>query len=200
MEFKAFGVSVKISFLLIAMLTLFSLYDKTQISLCAVFCAISHELGHIISALLLKCQIKELAFMPFGIRMCLSKPLTLMPTLTRFIVLASGVTVNALCFTVSFLLLRGFSTFSIVHFAIGIFNLLPVRELDGGKLLELCLLHWYNEEKTENICNVISYLTAAIIMILGALVLAVTGYNFSLLITAIYLFVMLIIRQKRLNL
>ncbi|MBQ7799246.1 MAG: hypothetical protein IJ370_02015, partial [Oscillospiraceae bacterium] len=76
MSFSFFGVRVKISFLLIALLALFAYCDDSGVMLLAISSALIHEMGHIVMAELLGLGVKELYFAPFGIRMILKTPLS----------------------------------------------------------------------------------------------------------------------------
>lgn len=190
---------MSISYLLISMLALFSFYDKTGIAFCAIFAALMHESGHIFAAGLCKCTIKELAFKPFGIRMRLKTPLSLLDTKNKLIVLSAGCTVNFICFfTLSFLSGR-VTDASLVHLITALFNLLPAGTLDGGRILYELLSLKISDNKAQLFCDIISLFSACSLFILGSAVLIKTGYNVSLMITAAYLFLMVIVRQKKLK-
>ncbi len=197
MSFKFFGVRIEVSFLLIAMLALFSFYDKTGIAFCAITAALLHECGHVAAAALSACQIKELSFQPFGIKMRLKKPLSLLDTKRKLLVLSAGCAVNFVCFFLLLALNRKPTNTALVHLITALFNLLPAGTLDGGRiLLELLSLRCPGN-RAEQICDIISLLSAAALFVLGSIVLVKTGYNISLMITAAYLFVLVIFRQKK---
>ncbi len=200
MCFKFFGVNIKISFLLIIMITLFSLFDKTNTAVCALFAAFIHEFGHIAAAIIVRCSIKEIAFMPFGIRMRMNKSLDLLPTMRKLFIIAAGPAVNLLCFTAIFTLEGEVNDAALIHLITALFNLLPIGTLDGGKILYELLSVKIKTRKTEQICDIISFFVAVLLLLLGAAVLLETGYNISLFVTAVYVAIMIIIRQKRLNL
>ncbi|MEE1279444.1 MAG: hypothetical protein UHH95_01265 [Oscillospiraceae bacterium] len=199
MSFKILGVRVSVSFLLIAMLALFSFYDETGIALCALFAALLHESGHIIAAALCGCKIKELAFKPFGIRMRLKTPLSLLDTKNKLIVLSAGCAVNLACFFAFSLFSRKITDAALVHLITAFFNLLPAGTLDGGRILYELMSLKYNDNRVQLFCDIISLISASALFILGSAVLVKTGYNVSLMITAGYLFLMVIVRQKKLK-
>ena len=200
MCFKIFGVNIKISFLLIIMVTLFSLFDETSLSVFALFSAFIHEFGHIAAAIIARCSIKEIALMPFGIRMTMKKSLDLLPIKKKIFIIAAGPTVNLLCFTAIFALEKKINGGALIHLITALFNLLPIGTLDGGKILYELLSVKIKIGKVEQICDIISFFTAVLLLFLGMAVLFETGYNISLIVTAIYISIMIIIRQKRLNL
>ena len=199
MSFKILGVRIEISFLLITMLTLFSFYDKSGIALCAFFAALLHESGHIIAAAICSCGIYELAFKPFGIRMKLKKPLALTPTKRKIFILSAGCIVNVICFVCFSFFSRKITDAALIHLITAIFNLLPAGTLDGGRILYELLSIKMGQDRAEILCDVISLVFAAALFIFGGFVLVKTGYNLSLIVTATYLFIMVIARQKKLK-
>ena len=190
---------MKISFLLVAMLTLFSLYDKTGIAYCSVLSAAMHECGHLAAALLLRLKVRELSFMPFGIRLRLKQDLSLVKTGKKIMLLLAGSGVNILTFIALTLINKAITLFALTSLVTGIFNLLPVSSLDGGRILSELLTLKLAENKAQNLCDFISLFFSLVLFVLGALAIAVTGYNVSLVITAIYLAVLVILRQKKLK-
>ncbi len=199
MNFNILGVKIKISYLLISLLALFSLFDKTYLALSAFFAALIHESGHILSAALLGAGVKELAFMPFGIRMRLKIPLDMLHSGKKIIILSAGCVFNLFCFVLFSLLSSRITDTALIHLVTAIFNLLPSGTLDGGRILLEILSLKLSYRTAERILSVISLFSSAVLFLLGAAVLIKTGYNISLLITSVYLCFMVIIRQKKLK-
>lgn len=199
LSFKLLGVRIEVSYLLISMMALFSYFDESGIFLAAFFSALLHESGHIIATVILKIPIKELAFKPFGIRMKLRTPMELVSFKKKIIVLLGGCIVNFLCFFLFWALCRKISDYALIHLITAIFNLLPSGTLDGGRILSEILLLKIDAQKTAIFCDVVSIIFAILLFVLGFFILVKTKYNFSLLITAIYLFIMVIVRQKKLK-
>ncbi|MBE6789139.1 MAG: hypothetical protein E7539_05665 [Ruminococcaceae bacterium] len=197
MSFNLFGVRIKISFLLIVMLALFSFYDKSGFVLLAISAAIIHELGHVVAAEIFKCGVKKLEFMPFGIKMVLNTPLSIVAPKPKIAVLSAGCVVNFLLFAAFWAL--SLKNAAIIHLITGAFNLLPAGTLDGGRILNELLCIKFEAQKAEKISDVVSLFSAFLLFILGTFVLFYSGYNISLLITSIYLASLVIVRQKKLN-
>lgn len=199
LSFKLLGVRIEISYLLIAMLALFSYFDESGIFLAAFFAALLHESGHLMATILCKIPIKELAFKVFGIRMKLKTSLELCPFKHKIIVLLGGCIVNFLCFFLFWAICEKISDFALIHLITAFFNLLPSGTLDGGRILSEILSLKIDARKTEIFCDIVSIIFALLLFVLGFFILVKTKYNFSLLITAIYLFIMVIVRQKKLK-
>lgn len=193
------GVSIKVSFLLVAMLTLFSLYDKTGIAYCSILSAAMHECGHLVAALFLKLEVRELSFMPFGIGLLLKRDLALVKTGKKLALLFAGSLVNFVTFGALMLVNKASSLFALTSLVTGIFNLLPVSSLDGGRILNELLSLIFTENTAQNISDAVSLFASFALFVLGAVAVAITGYNISLAITAIYLAVLVILRQKKLK-
>lgn len=199
MNFKIMGVSIKVSFLLVAMLTLFSLYDRTGIAYCSILSAAMHECGHLVAALFLRLKVRELCFMPFGIGLRLKQDLSLVKTGKKLALLFAGSLVNFITFGAITLVNKGTTLFALTSLVTGVFNLLPVSSLDGGRILNELLSLSFTENTAQNIADAISLFASFALFVLGAVAVAVTGYNISLAITAIYLAVLVILRQKKLK-
>ena len=193
------GVSINVSFLLVAMLTLFSLYDKTGIAYSSILSAAMHECGHLAAALFLRLKVGELSFMPFGIRLRLKQDLALVKTGKKLTLLFAGSLVNFIAFGILALVNKSATFFALTSLVTGVFNLLPVSTLDGGRILNELLSLKLAENTAQNIADAISLFVSFALFVLGAVAVAVTGYNVSLVITAIYLAVLVILRQKKLK-
>ena len=75
------------------------------------------------------------------------------------------------------------------------FNALPIGSLDGGQALSLILCRYLSIEKALLAADIISVLTLIPLTAFGFLVLMKTGYNFSVLLAAIYLAAQIIIKD-----
>ena len=197
LSFSFLGVRVKISFLLIVLLALFAFCDKSGVMLLAISAAIIHELGHIVMAELLGLGVKELYFAPIGIRMILKKQLSIVNTSRKIVVLSAGCAVNLVLFAVFMLSSQKNAAF--IHLITALFNFLPAGTLDGGRIFYEILCIKLDAGKAQKIADLVSLFSAAVLFLLGSLVLIYSGYNFSLLITSIYLAITVIMRQKKLN-
>ncbi len=190
MQFNIFGARVTVSFLLIALLAFFAFTDKQGLFLCAFTAALLHEGGHLIAVLACACRVQSLELLPCGIKLKLTRPLSLLPISRQLLILLAGCATN---FAVCLILFWGcgrWTTPCTVHLATGLFNMLPSGTLDGGRALEVLL------PGCPRLLDVLSMGCAALLFLAGVALLRVSGYNVSLLITAAYLAVTVIVRQK----
>ncbi len=151
LRFRLGGVSIRLYFGFFAMLTFyFYLYggDSGAVG-AALTCCLLHETGHLAAMLLLGCPPKAVCFYAGGIKLVPKSRLVPRPRQT--IILAAGCAVNFLLAAVSGALgLRGLMYVSLV---VGLINLLPLKALDGGRLISL-----YLPEKTRGIIAAVTVL------------------------------------------
>lgn len=84
-----------------------------------------------------------------------------------------------------------------INIVLGALNLLICEPLDGYRALKFIMLKKISEEKTEIFLKISSLIVIFPVGVAGFLVLIKSGYNFSLLLVAVYLCSFIIIRQKR---
>ncbi len=197
LSFSFFGARVKISFLLIALLALFAFYDKSGVMLLAISSAFIHELGHIVVSEILGLGVKELYFAPFGIRMILKTPLSIVKRGKKIAVLSAGCFVNLVLFALFWAL--NHKTAALIHLITAVFNILPAGTLDGGRIIYEIISIKADAQTADKITDIVSLFSASVLFLLGSFVLLKSGYNFSLILISIYLAITVIIRQKKLN-
>ncbi len=131
MELRIGNVCVRMDFGFPAMLALLLLFTDGQMLLCMAGVCLIHECGHGIAMLLTGAGIKEIHFYAAG--MLLRTKSLLLPRGAEWIVHLSGPAANllaaAFCYTLHI------HSLGFMHLAVGIFNLLPFRVLDGGSAL-----------------------------------------------------------------
>ena len=182
-------IKIKISFLSILMvITLFCTHS--YISIAALLAAALHELGHITAARICNIPLKELKLSIFG------ASLTSSPMLCSFkneiILCISGPMVNLISVFIFSPFLKsnnGFaSLFIITSLFLGILNLLPIYEFDGGRIL-YCLLSLHLPLKTvTNIVKTVSFILIFMLWSLSVYLLLKLSSSISLFIFSLSLF------------
>jgi stage IV sporulation protein FB len=84
-----------------------------------------------------------------------------------------------------------------INLIIGLFNIMPVFSLDGGRALESLLLQKLPNEKCEKIITAVSVVFLVPMTFFGFYILIKSGYNFTFLAISIYLSVMLFIKNSK---
>ncbi len=190
-EFIIFGINIKFKFLFFAVISFLAILDKTNISMIALFSSLIHEMGHIIASFICKKKPKEISFETFGIRMF--QPDKVIPYNQEIFILFLGPLLNII---LSFIFLffyeqsSNFLLWGYSNLIIGVFNLLPIGSLDGGRILHIFLKKFLDLKKSYFIGMLFSLLFLAPVIFIGVKIIF-DSYNFSLIITSMYLFLII---------
>ena len=181
---KKYGVSWSLSPLFPAMLVMLLGFDSmSYIGLC-VAAAFWHECGHLLCMLLFDKMPQSITIGIFGMRMEQDRRQLLSYGENIAVSLAgplfNGIALVAACAC-------RLESLVVVHAVLMGFNLLPLSMLDGGQVLySIMALHTSSENAEKKLRN-ISFVCLVILYFGGFAVLFLSGYNVSLLITAVYL-------------
>ncbi len=192
LTFRIFGVSVRIDFLFVGMMTVFLLTDRTGFSVLALLCCLIHELGHLLMFFLVGYTPRALIFELTGIR--LVKPEQALSPGKEALVQCAGSFVN---FAVFFLLrgtvgkVSGLSVFAVTHLLLGVFHLLPLKTLDGGKLLYLLCSACFSLRTAETVCAAADFAVTLGLLGLAAFLILRGGGSIALAVFAAGLLVSL---------
>ncbi len=150
--------------------------------------SVLHELGHLLMLWVFGGRVRRLELGLLGIRMeaegSLSYGKEVLITLGGPAASLLGALVTArltsfLCWPAGFISAG-------IHLTLGLFNLLPVPSLDGGRALRL-LLEWkLLEDKARAVSRTVGWITAGGVAAAGLVILLQTGYNFTLLASGGY--------------
>lgn len=181
-DIRIFGIRIKLSFWFVAFLTLLLIIDQTGILFYGIISAILHEMGHVIVLIAFRRKPKLLSFELSGIRLVENRyPLGYFREL---IALSSGCICN-ICLFITFYFL-GFITFATTNLCLALFNLLPSKVLDGGRILYLIIFHHTTAQKADRIFFILSAIVAIALSIAGGYLFFYT-LNPTLFITGLYL-------------
>lgn len=184
-EFKVFGMRVRFTFWFFAVLTMILFLDRSGTAFWALTASLLHETGHVLAFFILHSKPHLLSFELSGIR--LVRGGCGVSVWKEFVILSAGCAVN---FVTAVLLQQTMPFVAAVHLCLGAFNLLPIHSLDGGKLIRLLFSCLFPYTVSRVLSLVVSYLTVFLLLFVGGL-LCIKG-NFTLLITAVYLLLMLL--------
>lgn len=155
----------------------------SEIILPLLIAVLVHEIGHLVAILSLGGKIRSIAFNMGG--MTIDYDSFSFTYLKDIICAVSGPFAGILfAYAASFL---GLTVFSGICFSINIFNMLPVRPLDGGRIMYSVLMIAV-PFRGVTICRILEIAILVILSIMAILIIAVSG-NFSLLyVTAVLIF------------
>jgi len=175
------------------LLTLLLFLDDENIVPWALLACLIHEMGHLCAIHLLGGQIAALRLSVVGAEMIPTRA-RLFSYREELVIAAAGPMTSLFAALLAASLAGGSSQFEEgaylfvgLNLAAGVFNLLPVGPLDGGRILRILLLHgkrpWEGEQRYERITRLLSLLLVS----LGAIHMVRLGGNPTLLLTGLWL-------------
>ncbi len=152
----------------------------------ALLAALLHECGHLAAIRLCKGRISKVIVYPFGGEIVLDEKL--LSYRESIFVSAAGIAVNL--FSAGFIVFFGKSMlmtkFCICSLALGLFNLLPLRQLDGGSILFSVLSFLTDPFTSEKICGRVYFITSLLFAVLLLSCVHNLGFNPTLIMLACY--------------
>lgn len=163
------------------------LLDRTALSLVPLLAAICHELGHLAVMRMTKTDVREVKITVFGAEI---RSLGYKNELSRAAVYAAGGAANI----VSALTVLAIGVddayaelFVACSLALAFVNLLPIRSLDGGCILEALISHFAPTHAYAAV-TVASAVSLGLLWLVAVYILLVCGGNLSLLLFTACLF------------
>ncbi len=195
MKFKILGTQIYISFLFLAPVCLMLLTDKIGFFLPSFFAVVLHETAHLTAMWMLGCNPKEIRLIPASVHIIRNITYKVR---NEVIISLVGPLANILFFILFFALYKfsnnmNILTFSLINLLFAVFNLLPIKALDGGLILYKLLSTALGENKAQIILNFVSLITAVALLFVGVW-LFLCNKNFSVIIMAIYILLSVLIK------
>ncbi len=189
MKLRSGELNISIGYEAVAALTAVLLLDRENRIFFCVLAAVLHELGHIAVMKLCRLKVRAVNIRLFDVLIEADEPQTFMQDIA---VTSGGVCMNLLCAAVLIPINR---KMALPHLALGMFNLLPLMSLDGGRLLELLLSRRCSARVCRNILRVTTFVSILPLMTGGFYLLFHSRYNYSLLAISMYLTVLMFIKR-----
>ena len=195
MKFKILGTKIYVSFLFLAPLCLMLFLDKSGFFLPSVLAIVLHETAHLTAMRMLHCNPKEISLIPASVRIVRAVTYRVR---NEVIISLAGPLSNLLFFSLFFVAYKvtknmNFLTFSLINLLFSVFNLLPIKQLDGGLVLYKLLAYFKGEKKAQIILNFISVITGITLLVLG-IWLFFNNKNLSVIIMSIYILLSILIK------
>lgn len=187
-------------------------YFTKQIEIYALlmFFAVLHELGHLVVGLLLGLKVKNVSIMPLGLSIGfgidtedynkkIKKGNFL--NIKRIIIALAGPMVNFIIAVSFFLFPFQFFVYQSSHIVysnllIGVFNLLPIYPLDGGRIVKEVLQIYKGLKKSIIIMNYVSNICVSILTAISSIVI-LYYHNIAILFIIIYLWYITLMENKK---
>ncbi len=174
--------------------SLLILLDKSALSFLPLAAALCHELGHLAVMLMLGVPVRQVELTVFGAEIRTSH--MAVGAAGAAAIYAAGAVANLLS-AVGVLCIRPPTLeaefFVVCSISLAFLNLLPIRTLDGGCILEIIVSHIAPSHMTV-IVDVISSAALFFLWIAAVHLILVCGGNLSLMLFCLYLFVTLYLK------
>lgn len=195
-------LQIKINLQIFLFIVIFALTHQIEIYGWIMLFAFIHELGHMITGILLKLKPKSLNFMPFGISITFETyEYKKLIEIKKIIIALAGPLLNLIiCIIASFLHIDTRTKELIIYsnILIALFNLIPIYPLDGGRILKGIIKLKCNETKAYKIINKISNILIVILTAISSIVILYFK-NIAILFIIIYLWIMVVRENKKYN-
>ena len=188
MSIRLFGITICITFPFSAFVTLLLYIDRTGLMGYSLLAVVLHEIGHLFVMHITRSKPSAFELSMRGI-LIVSPPIT---GLWQRLFIAIGGPLSNMLFGAVFGAC-GFKTACAVQWIVAAYNLLLIKGLDGGNILE-CFLGLIGAGEKKWIVNLCSYLTAGVILVFGLQVLMFNGSNVSLLLLGVYLLLLNLVK------
>ena len=201
MTFELFGCEIYISVPFTAFIALLFLTDKTGMMSITALAVIIHELGHIAAMKLLSAMPRRIELKPAVLHII--KPKGALSYKKEIAILAAGPLAGAITAAISAAMYffadknEMFLWFCTSNMALTAFNMLPISELDGGKILEYVLSIKLTSESAKRISLAVSCIFIAILITVGAVMLLYGYNNLTVLITGLYMLILMLLKLRK---
>lgn len=179
-----------IHFLTIAMFIVFTLNDHMPELCASYFSMLLHELAHFAAAAAIGLKASHIALYPFGVNLKLKNKLTARVS-EDIILYLSGPAVNIMLALISRYFINTFSDIGYMMYRINIclfvMNVMPILPLDGGCVCKRVLSGWIGVYRAGIVLKWIGVIIASVLFFAGIYIIKKTGYNYSVIIIAVFL-------------
>jgi stage IV sporulation protein FB len=190
---KFFGVTYRFHPLFVLMMLL-SMFAGYFVELLTLFCIVLiHELGHVAAAKGFGWRVSEVQLLPFG-GVAITDEMGSVPAYQEIIVALSGPLQNLWMIGLTLIMQQsGYwgaewaGYFFYANLMIGLFNLLPILPLDGGKVLQALLSYWLPYHRAIVSCSLISLCLSALFIISSFWHVSSQGLQMNMLLIGLFL-------------
>ena len=188
MTFYLLGIEIYISFLFVMLISIIVFFDSTGYIIPTLLATFLHEIAHLAAMILSKSKPCSIKLIPAGV--IITKKFAISHKADS-IILLSGPLANLI---LSMIFFNTLPYFSAINFIVGVFNLLPVRGLDGGELLFMLLCVIFGESKTLIILKLLNIILGLVFCLFGVLLIFYGKINLSIIIIGIYILLSVIVK------
>lgn len=180
-ELKLRKTTLQFDFSFFAVIALFLLLDSTGFGVMALAACAVHELAHMLVMAVFGIFADEITFYGAGIRITSARTEFAKPAV-KALILSAGCAANFVSAVLFYHF--GYASAAAVSLFTGVFNLLPIGELDGAGLMKMPVIRFCKPENVDRIMRHTSIFFSAIC--LTAAVILGRGISYTFITTALY--------------
>lgn len=199
MQFKFKNIKITVSFTFFALIILLVIFNKNDFLYFTCFFAIIHELGHLFTLNKFGVKICELKISLFGANIK-TESFKRISIKKEIIILLSGPLINlclsAVLYFVNLIIENiDFNNLISINLGLGIFNLLPFYNFDGGKIIEILLKSKLNEKISETIVSCISFAVLIPLILFSVNIFLQNYKDFYFLVVSLLMLLTIILKK-----
>lgn len=192
MKFNFLGTKIYVSFFFMAAITLMLATDRTGYMLPTLFAVIIHEAAHLFVMWVQDSAPLSIRLIPASVQ--INQKFSFSPK-NDILIATAGPAANLILSACLYFNYAAFGNLTVLYYSllnliIGLFNLLPVRGLDGGTILYTLICKWQGEDKAALIMRLITIILAVAVIFVAVTLAFSRKFNISFFIVGIYLLVM----------
>lgn len=205
-------MQIKINVNLFIFIIIFYITRQIEIYALLMLFAFVHEIGHVISGIILGFRPKSLHIMPFGIAVEFNtyvqdynKKIICgnILNLKKLLIALAGPMTNFIIILICYMWngdFYGINSKYIIYanLLLGIFNLLPIYPLDGGRIMKEIITIFYGRREALNFTNKVSNINLCIITAVSSVAIYYFK-NIAILLIIIYLWIVIIRENRKYN-
>ena len=188
-KMRILGFEAVFDFSFFAVISLFLLYDRTDLAIMGFTASIVHELSHIFMMTAFDIPPKSLVFYGGGIRIS-EKEIEKLRLYKQAFVISAGCVINFLCAGLAMIFSDGsdlkLMIFALSNLLVGAVNLLPIGYFDGARLLKLLFIIKLKPERVDAAMKAVRRLFGIAALVLLIFIIVQGNANFTIYIIAGY--------------
>ncbi|QEK12297.1 hypothetical protein FQB35_07855 [Crassaminicella thermophila] len=188
-------VDIKMNMFLCIFFVVFFVFGYIKYLVIAFFVILLHEGAHVYMGNLLGYKINSIEIFPFGGVVRMEADIAINPQ-HEIMIAISGPILNLIMVFLGYYILNIFQLsnekflfFIYSNLSIGIFNLLPILPLDGGRIGRAYLAYFIGFKKSTKFVVILSKVISCVLFLYGCYAVKYNKFNIYILLLAIFLYI-----------